>query len=397
MSETVQWMTCAPRDYNGDERFFSRDTGLLCRGLKEAGVECRTILCGASRPDDEPDLIRATLSELEDPSWWIRQGTGAVVIHTWSRKEFTGVLRAIREARCLLVLLQDGTGISGPLGPWGDWVRESWYMRGRRGGWLTGLAWFVARMLHGHTLRLASFERERAGQFALADFVLAPSPAAVKAYRKLFMRYRLPEPESKVRLLPHPVAPWFRWDEGPPKENLIVAVGRWDDYWQKRPDLLGAALVKCLTEHSAWSAEIFGDSSALDDWHREIPFTLRSRVHLVGQVSNRRLAKAMARARILLCSSAYESFHIASAEALCSGCSVVGFESPMTPALRWFVSEQSGTLSARFDGAALADACAREISEWEAGSRDPAKISRRWRSRLHSVEVARTLLAMSGS
>ena len=394
MTDPVHWMTCAPRDYPGDELFFSRDTGLLCHGLRDAGVECGTILCGRPRADDHPDLIRGSLGELENPAWWTSRKVGAVVVHTWSRKEYTGILRAIRAAGCKMVLLQDGTGISGPLGPWRAWVRESWYMRRRRG--LAGMAWFVARMLHGHTARLLHFERERAVQFALADFVVAPSPEAVEAYRALFTRYGLGEGGSKVRLLPHPAAPWFSWNGSLPKENRIVAVGRWGDFWQKRPDLLGSALEECLGRHPDWSAEVFGAPASLEDWHRRIPAALRSRVHLTGRVPNPRLAESMARAKILLCSSAYESFHIAAAEALCSGASVVGFDSPMVPSLRWFVSEKSGTLSSRFDAASLAGACDREISEWNVGNRDPADISRIWRSRLHAAEVARTLLAITG-
>ena len=392
-SEPLRWMTCAPRDYPGDERYFSRDTGLLCLGLREAGVECQAILCGDPRPGDHPALIRATPAELEQPAWWRQRGVGAVVIHTWSRRENTAILRAVREAGCRVILLQDGSGITGPLGRWWHWVRESWYLRHRQGR--RGLAWFAARMLQGHTLRLLDFERERAAQFELADLVLAPSPGAAEAYSVLAARYDRGRGAAKVQLLPHPVSSSFGSDGNPLKEDRIVAVGRWDDFWQKRPDLLGQALERCLERHPSWKAEIFGSPGSLEAWHQQLPASLQSRVLLAGQVANSQLAVAMARAKILLCSSAYESFHIASAEALCSGASVAGFDTPMAPSLRWFASEHSGTLSSRFDAVGLTDACDREIAAWNAGQRNPANISRIWRARLQAVEVARSLLAMA--
>ena len=395
MTRPLRWLTCAPRDYRGDGAYFSRDTGLLCRGLQDAGAECRAILAGAPRAEDDPDLIRARSAEMSDPGWWRSLRADAVVVHTWSRDEYTDILLAIRAAGLRVVLLQDGTGVTGPLGTWADWVRESWYFRHPHGGKLVGTAWFAARMIHGHTLRLAGFERSRARQFELADLVLVPSPRALDGYRKLAgsLGGNL---ASKLRLLPHPVAPWFGKEAGTLKENLIVSVGRWTDHWQKRPDLLGVSLAKCLCRHPAWKAEIFGEPGKnLSRWHHALDPSLRSRVELAGTVPNRQLAAAMGRGKISLCSSAYESFHIASGEALCSGCSVVGVDSAMTPSLGWFTDNRSGTLSNSLNAAGLTAALDKEIAAWESGQRDPDAISHRWQGRLHAVEVARTLLEMT--
>jgi hypothetical protein len=397
MTRPLRWLTCAPRDYRGDATYFSRDTGLLCRGLQEAGAECRAILAGGARAGDAPDLIRASVAEMDDPRWWRGVEADAVAVHTWSRKEHTGILRAIRKAGLRVVLIQDGTGVTGPLGTWGDWVRESWYFRHRHGGGLQGAAWFAARMVHGHTLRLAGFERSRALQFELADLIVVPSPRALAGYRELADRLG-GNLASKLRLLPYPVAPWFQRDAGIPKENLIVSVGRWSDYWQKRPDLLGASLAECLRNHPGWRARIFGEPGPeLSNWHQGLDLPLRSRIELGGEVPNHKLAPAMRRAKISLCSSAYESFHIASGEALCSGCSVVGLDSAMTPSLGWFAGEQSGSLTNRLHAAGYADALAREISAWESAQRDPDTISRRWCNRLHAREVARSLIELTSS
>jgi glycosyltransferase involved in cell wall biosynthesis len=363
--------------------------------LQEAGAECRAILAGERRPDDASDLIRATAPELVDSRWWERFSADAVVIHTWSCAEHTGILHAIREAGLKLVLIQDGTGVTGPLGTWADWVRESWYFRNLHGGPFVGTLWFAARMLHGHTLRLVGFERTRARQFELADLIVVPCPRALAGYRRLAERLGEDLP-AKLRLLPHPVAGWFRPDEAVAKENLIVAVGRWTDHWQKRPDLLSRALARCLSQHPDWRVEIFGEAgNGLRSWHKNLDDGLRSRISLGGLVPNRELARTMARAKISLCSSAYESFHIASGEALCSGASIVGVDSVMTPSMSWFATAESGSLSEKLGSDDLAKALLREISEWEAGRRDPDLISRCWSERLHAAQVAHALIEMT--
>jgi glycosyltransferase involved in cell wall biosynthesis len=389
MSLPVRWLTCAPRDFNGNEEFFARDTGLLCRGLQEAGVECHAVLCGDPRPDDVRDLIRASLKELENPGWWRDQGAQVVVLHTWSSKKFTGVLRAIKGAGSRVILLQDGTGVTGPLGSWGDWLRESWYLKESRGG-VRGLLWFAARMIHGHSLRLWRFEKDRFEQLALADKVVVPSPGALAGYRKLCR-----SETDKLSFLPHPVASRFHWEGAPAKENLVVAIGRWDDFWQKRPDLLACALQQCLARHEGWRAEIYGEPASLLEWHGGLEPSLAGRIRLVGRVSNCQVGEALGRAKMILCSSAHESFHMASGEALCCGASVVGTDNPLLPSLRWFVSANSGTLAGRLKGSALATAAANEMSKWERGARDPLSISGLWRSRLHAVEVARGLILLA--
>jgi glycosyltransferase involved in cell wall biosynthesis len=247
-------------------------------------------------------------------------------------------------------------------------------------------------MLHGHTLRPFRFEKERARQFALADLIAVPSPPAVARYRQLARHYGGPSLEEKVRLIPHPVAPWFTWS-GASKESRVAVVGRWDDLHQKRPDLLAAALREFLTAHPAWQADIFGaPGPLLEQWRASLPAGLSTRVIFHGRVASHDLAHHLDRAKILFCPSAFESFHIASGEALCAGASVVATDSGMTATHRWFVSAASGTLAPCLDAHHLASALTAEATAWDAGQRDPASISATWCSRLHAPRVAEMLI-----
>jgi hypothetical protein len=98
----------------------------------------------------------------------------------------------------------------------------------------------------------------------------------------------------------------------------------------------------------------------------------------------------------MLVSSAYEGCHNASAEAVCSGASVVACRSPFLGAIEWHASKQSGRLS----GAATAEELSRtllaELAAWESGARDPRAISRAWTWELHPDRVAARILELFG-
>ena len=88
------------------------------------------------------------------------------------------------------------------------------------------------------------------------------------------------------------------------------------------------------------------------------------------------------------------SFGIAAAEALCCGCSVVAGESVSMASFAWFVSENSGRLSATDDVQGHARALRDELHEWDRGGRDPAAISAIWARRLHTEKVAEKVASM---
>jgi hypothetical protein len=45
----VRVFTCTPVDFAGDESFFSRESGMFCRGLRSIGVDSRAIMPGPAR------------------------------------------------------------------------------------------------------------------------------------------------------------------------------------------------------------------------------------------------------------------------------------------------------------------------------------------------------------
>jgi glycosyltransferase involved in cell wall biosynthesis len=139
------------------------------------------------------------------------------------------------------------------------------------------------------------------------------------------------------------------------------------------------------------NVEIVGQATPeLQQWAQQ-----QERVHLHGRIAPDAIAAILSRAQVAWCPSSFESFHIASGEALCCGCSVVAAESPSLAAFPWFVSEASGELAATDDVAGHLAAIRNELLAWEEGRRDPAQIASIWQSRLHAPEVARLVISIA--
>lgn len=386
-------LTCTPVDFGGGGDFFARDSGLLCRGFQSIGIESRAVMPGEARPGDLTDLIRTDYRNLESAAWWKSQMADGVVLYAWGRPKFRKLAAAIREAGIFLVLNQDNGGLVSPLAGMRDWLHEQWIMAGGGRG---AKAWmdFAKLTLRGLTAGLFLTDPLRAAHLRHGDVIACVSPKAAEHYRRLCRIYGGDELAGRVMVLPHAVEPRFRYD-GREKQRRIACVGRWDDIVQKRPWLLMEVLGGLLAADETVRVAIAGKTSAaMCDWHRRLENSMKARVILCGVMERRELAELMADSQVFYSPSAFESFGIAAAEALCSGCSVVAERSVSMASFEWFVSENSGTLA---DGGTVADhlsALTAELDRWGRGERDPAAVSQVWRDRLHSGNVAARIAGM---
>lgn len=385
----LRWLTCTPRDFIGNDTFFARDSGLICRGFQAIGVASKAIMTGVPRPDDDPDLIRATFDDLTSPEWWASHNAEGVVFYAWGRAEYTPIAAAIRKAGLKLVLNQDSSGAVGPLAGWHDWVKD---LSARCGGRFGGLL-FIARFLHAHAAGLILNDLRRAQHFQHGTIIAAVSPVAESRYRRLCRRYGGKRLEDRVRLIPHPAQPRFRWIDGAIKHPLVISVGRWNDRIQKRPQILAETVELVAQNLPDVQFEIYGPTGPfLPDWHKSLPPSLANRIKLLGSVPSLVLENAYRRAKVFLCSSAYEGAQISAQEALCSGASVVAARRPSLACYEWFSSNACGTLANGTDSLNLAHATVLELAAWNSGKRNPEEISSRWSAILHAEAVTRTIL-----
>lgn len=393
----MRWITCTPVPFSGGEDFFSRDSGALCLGFLALGLECAAIM---PEPRSEADLCwlkRVPYGELENPAWWKTQEADGVVLYAWGAPRYRRIAAAIRKAGIFLLLNQDSAGVISPLNGLGLWTRDQWLSSGAgrvRGGWIR----FFVSLAKGLTVGLIRTEIMRARHLRCGDVIAAVSPAAAAHYRKLCRIYGGKELASKVEVVPHPVSPIFTEADSGCLEHRILSVGRWDDEKQKRTKLMLSVVQMVLAQDEVLEWSIVGSlTSHLASWHASLPEPLRRRVSLTGKLAPSELADLMRRTKVLYCSSAYESFHISSAEALCSGCSVVGPKLPGTSSFEWFCGEECGTLITCDSLEGHVGGVLDELRAWEAGGREPRRIARIWRPRFHASQVASRILALKES
>jgi glycosyltransferase involved in cell wall biosynthesis len=389
----MRWYTCTPVEFGGGPDFFARDSGLLCRGFREIGIESRAVMPGARKPEDEEDLIRTEYHNLQDPEWWRSHRLDGVVLYAWGSPRYRHIARAIRESGAKLVLNQDSSGHVSPLNGLRAWSVEQWTLAGSGESRAMALRG-ILRILCGISLGLLRTDPLRAIHLRQGHLIACVSPDAAENYRRLCRIYGGRELAEKVVLLPHAVLTGLSFDPAiHQKKPRVIAIGRWDDVIQKRPGLLIGVLGRLLSENGDIGIDIVGRlTPEIEAWRDGLPDP--ERVILHGKLAHEKLAELLAGARIYYCPSAYESFNIAAAEALCCGCSVVAAARPTMASFRWFVSRSCGTLAATDDVAGHLRALLDEISFWEKGARDSGAISGHWTSILHADKIARRVLEL---
>jgi glycosyltransferase involved in cell wall biosynthesis len=338
-------------------------------------------------------LIRTDFQNLESAGWWRSQDLDGVVLYAWGRPKFRKVASAIHEAGIFLVLSQDSAGQTSPLTGFYDWLRAQWIYGGQG---RDGKSWirFISLTLRGLTVGFGLTDPLRARHLKQGDMIACVSPRAAECYRRLCRVYGGAALANKVKMIPHPVEPVFRYaDSG--KRCQVVCVGRWQDDVQKRTWLLIEVISLLIAEDESVTVVIAGHpSEKLRAWHESLESSRRVRVRLVGKTGREELMKILDESQVFYSPSAYESFSIAAAEALCCGCSVVAGRLVTLPSFEWFVSENSESLAEADDCRGHARALQNELGYWANGQRDPHEISGIWSNRLHADKVAGKVLEM---
>lgn len=394
MKSGKPWYTCTPVRFTGGEAYFARDSGLLCKGFQENGIDCKAIMPGpAVEGDNTEDLIRTDYQNLEDPAWWRGLNGEGVVFYAWGAGKYRAIARAIRESGMILVTHIDSAGIFSIFNGAFQYMENIWQISiGKHGHSLKAFAVFASRMIYAVSVGLIRNDWMRAKHLKQAHLIGAISPIAVERIKKVCRVYGGADLANRVHLIPHPNASYMKYDPAISKERLIVAIGRWDDEKIKGTDLLKATCMLSLEKDETVQIEIYGKVPAsMHSWHESLDSALRSRLHLKGIVPNFELRHSLQRAQVELCTSLSEGYHTVSAEALCCGCSVVGPDVPQIPSLKWFTQYGHGKIAKR-DPLTLSDAVLSELSAWDQGLRDPIQISSKWTDVLHAPNISKTIL-----
>ena len=311
--------------------------------------------------DDQREyLIRTEYANLESVEWWKSLQIDALVLYSWGAPRYRRVASAVRKAGIFLHIHMDTSGNF--LGP--AYASMPWYRRLKR------------------RLIVKAHDLFRSWHLRQADVLTMGPVVAEKISRMLFYGKWVRE---KCFPMPSPVSPSCRY-EGEMKENVILCIGRWEDTFQKRPEMLMATLSHYYAGGGSAYTKIFGNlTDELRTWHAQLPAETAEKVELVGYLKNSLLWQEYKKSRVVLCSSRFEGSHIVSSEALCCGCSVV--TAPLQESLCnviWYTSRESGAVAVEDSAVALADALHQEITHWEAGHRNPVSIAEAWQPHFHA-------------
>jgi glycosyltransferase involved in cell wall biosynthesis len=360
-----------PLVYGDTYGFWNRDVGLVVRALRSMGHDAWLVALydpGQTPAPDKP-VIRATLEELADPAWWQKQQPDAVILNLWAAPRYEAIRAAALSIKKPLVEKLDTDGVKSPrIWFYRNLLRDTvhfkhsdpWYKKAAT--WLNAIARSLVVFFFPSFL-----DKKMVLGMSRVPVIAAETPLAV-ARVKRFLRLFGADPMPRVVTISHPVnTSQMRLKPGDVKENIVIAVGRWDEAVKGWPLLL-EIVRRFLSIRTDWKMVVVGalppggkESAAMD------------RLLLTGPLDHQQLSEWNRKAKIYLLTSHCETFNIAAAEALCCGCSVVG--PAQIASASYFAGNQSGTASYLRTPDHMTDALIAEVDEWESQKRDPVKIS----------------------
>lgn len=360
-----------------------------------AGVESFAVMPVPKHDGDEKGLVRASIEQLKDAYWWRSHYPDAVVFYAWAMPEYAPISKAIKASGAKLFLYLDASGLWNPWSDGKDWFRAYWTFNTRTHGRL----WGPTRFLLGTLRQLipATLAKPRLEHMALADVIGTGSPGALARTKRYAETFGFSRITDRIVLSPPPIPVHFRY-ESEQKKNRVICVARWlkPDQAQKNPAMLLASLALFLSRRHDYEAVIVGRGA--NDLRKTTfyPAELNDLpVRFVDAVPNTELTTLYKESRISFCSSHHESFHLASFEAACCGCSIVALDSPDLPALQW-LAESDGTLAEEEKPESFARALLDEAAKWNNDHRSARDISHRWSSELHADRAAARVLRQLG-
>ena len=326
----------------------------------------------------------ARREELEQVETWRDLAADVAVGVTWHR--MPAMLAAIRAAGTRVVAIADSDGQVGfAAHPRISWLRIGAYQKSRSGQ-LRALRYFCRRYA-ASARRRDPEELEFVASTRASDRVVLGSAPAIDCFARFLHQQRAGELAARLREVPFAVPESFCTRALAPKQDRVVAIGRWSDP-QKDAALLAAALRLFFARRHGTEVVVFGADaeSALGALARGEP-----RLRLAGIQEPHIVAETLAASRTALFSSRWETGPHAATEALALGATLV---SPPMPNLAGMIDGgRFGALAGSRRPDDLAAALGDELAAWDGGRRAAAAIAAHWRARLSPTAVARRLLA----
>jgi len=314
-----------------DQLFWYRDLGLLTKAFRDLGHDALLVVHPAVDPlskiknptskiPEEPVLWPSPL-DVRNPLWWQSQKPDLVILGLWTRPKYDSIRRAALSATPRVIERADSDGMrTASCGLLTYAIRRFDYFRDRTYYWPPLLS-IIASIFYSFASVLATLwiEARLARTLKLLPAIAVETPPATALWKSLASR--LGVNPARIHHVPHPIqTDIFKFDPAIQKKNQTISVGRWESY-QKNLPLLLKTLRAFLDKNPPWTALVVGSGLPAKSPHPRITF--------LPPLSPLDLARHMQNSKIFLSTSRYESFGLASAEALSCGALVVAPESTM--------------------------------------------------------------------
>ncbi|MEO8277118.1 MAG: glycosyltransferase [Thermoanaerobaculia bacterium] len=330
---------------------------------------------------------------MQKVSTWREIAADVALAVTWHR--LSPMLEAITAAGTRVLALADSDGQVGfAAHPRVSWIRIASRMTSARERF-RALRYFFRRYAASRQRRDPE-EHEFVASTRASHRVFLGSGPAIGAFERFLGQQRVPELAARLREVPFAVPDLFCVQPLPPKIDQAVAIGRWSDP-QKDAPLLAAALETYFRASRDSRAPRASRETRVVIFGADAEATFgglaarEPRLELAGIQEPDVVSTTLARSRVALFSSRWETGPHAATEALALGATLVA---PPMPNFEGMIDRGAfGTLASERSPQVLAAALGREMALWESGARDAGAIAAHWRARVSPRAVCHTLLA----
>lgn len=369
--------------YRGYRRMHeSKDPGLIALGLQSLGWDV-TMLTTPKNELNGSQTPFALLSE-EFSKWLqaiINMKPDCTLIYHALGRDFTPLLQGLNRATIPVIIKADSDGTLSPY-PYLKAFANRYCRQSLRDALKTVakvfMPWWADQWLLNNLRQ--------------SDGMIVESPMAKERTMTVLAMTTRENFTSKIHVCPLPVSPLYTESTvAIPRRNQIISIGRWNDMAPKNPRLLLKTVSDVLEVRGDFKAVIVGPGESLmKRWVSSLAPHIKSRISILGPLSPTEIKLHLNHSKIFFSSSRWESFGLAAAEALCSGCTLVG---PDLPPFRYLIAEgRTGTLAKDYSKSALYRALGEEIDLWDQGIRDPKMIATQWQHILDYRLVAHDVL-----
>lgn len=304
--------------------------GQLVMGFMDHGISSTIITLSSPDMrtyDSSYPLLKVACSDVADAGFWRRVGVDVAIIFTHFRTDCLDILAAVRRSGAIVVDHGDSDGRMAP-----PVSRQYFTIPPPR---FTQIPRWIAGKLLWHLYFGRREIYKLVHSFINSDAVVVESPRAVANLAHILVAARRPDSVDRLWHIPNPVCPEILNGPPRPKENVVAAVGRWDDYRQKNTMMMARVLMSFLAQRQ-------------DYWLHLESFSCRDR-----NMGVRGFRGGMRR------------------------CSVVG--TPIETLQYASMGGLTGTLASDFTHNGLQAALLADAKKWNWGEYVPEDIAQRWR------------------